>query len=253
MAEPILNEAQAEQNLAKPSIESNVKYELGEELLKELRRNTYSGKVEEDVVGHIAKILEVPDLIKIAGVDPDKVDAYKMHRRGLLIDELQGTKELLGNRNRDALRRNAPVDTSTTHVLVVQDEIDGSSSSSSSESESISAKDKKLVWFMLVIERAVKVISSVFNSRESDVDDNPVNDRFKTSEGFHAVPPPYTGNYMAPRPDLSFVGLDESILKSAMRKTTTSVPETNTSISKTSKDIIEKPKTVRPSALIIEE
>ncbi|GJZ84802.1 ribonuclease H-like domain-containing protein [Tanacetum coccineum] len=98
-----------------------------------------------------------------------------------------------------------------------------------------------------------EVVHSVFNSRESDVDDNPVNDRFKIGEGFHAVPPPYTGNYMPPRPDLSFAGLDESVFKSAVRKTTTSVPETKTSISKTSKDIVEKPKTVRPSAPIIEE
>ncbi|GJT87352.1 ribonuclease H-like domain-containing protein [Tanacetum coccineum] len=98
-----------------------------------------------------------------------------------------------------------------------------------------------------------EVVHSVFNSRESDVDDNPVNNRFKTGEGFHAVPPPYTGNYMPPRPDLSFAGLDEYVFKSAVRKTTTSVPETDTSISKTSKDIVEKPKTVRPSAPIIEE
>ncbi|GJZ03935.1 ribonuclease H-like domain-containing protein [Tanacetum coccineum] len=88
---------------------------------------------------------------------------------------------------------------------------------------------------------------------ESDVDDNLINDRFKTGEGFYAVPPPYTRNYMPPRPDLSFVGLDESVFKYAVRKTTTSVPEIDTSISKTSKNIIEKPKTVRPSAPIIEE
>ncbi|GKD52896.1 hypothetical protein Tco_1286283 [Tanacetum coccineum] len=93
----------------------------------------------------------------------------------------------------------------------------------------------------------------MFDSRESNVDDNPVNDRFKTGEGFHAVLPPYIGNYMPPRHDLSFAGLDESIFKSTVKKTTASVPETKTSISKTSKDIVEKPKTVRPSALIIEE
>ncbi|GJX42425.1 putative ribonuclease H-like domain-containing protein [Tanacetum coccineum] len=91
-----------------------------------------------------------------------------------------------------------------------------------------------------------EVVHSVFNSRESDVDDSPVNDRFKTGEGFHAVPPPYTGNYMPSRPDLSFAGLDDSVYK-------TKVSETETSISKTSKDIVEKPKTVRPSAPIIEE
>ncbi|GKF91774.1 hypothetical protein Tco_0275475 [Tanacetum coccineum] len=69
-----------------------------------------------------------------------------------------------------------------------------------------------------------EVVHSVFNSRESDVDDNPVNDKFKIGEGFHAVLPPYTGNYMPPRPNLSFAGLDEYVFKS-----------------------------VRPSALIIEE
>ncbi|GJT50973.1 hypothetical protein Tco_0977130 [Tanacetum coccineum] len=79
------------------------------------------------------------------------------------------------------------------------------------------------------------------------------NDRFKTGEGFYAVPPPYTGNYMPPRPDLSFAGLDESVFQSAVRKTTTSVPETETSIFKTSKDIIEKSKTVRLGVPIIEE
>ncbi|GJW78041.1 hypothetical protein Tco_0139723 [Tanacetum coccineum] len=66
MAKLILNEVQAERNLAEPSIESNVKYELGEELLKEVRSNSYSGRVEEDLVGHIAKILEILDPIEVA-------------------------------------------------------------------------------------------------------------------------------------------------------------------------------------------
>ncbi|GJX73283.1 hypothetical protein Tco_0311878 [Tanacetum coccineum] len=91
-----------------------------------------------------------------------------------------------------------------------------------------------------------EVVHSVFNSRESDVDDSPVNDRFKTCKGFYVVPPPYTGNYMPSRPDLSFARLNDSVYK-------TKVSETETSISKTSKDIVEKPKTVRPSAPIIEE
>ncbi|GJV71160.1 hypothetical protein Tco_1491155 [Tanacetum coccineum] len=77
-------------------------------------------------------------------------------------------------------------------------------------------------------------------------EDSLVNDRFKTGEGFHAVPPPYTGNYMTSRPDLSFVGLDDSVYKTKLSKT-------KTSISKTSKDIVEKPKTVRLCAPIIED
>nr|GEW41196.1 hypothetical protein [Tanacetum cinerariifolium]GEW41991.1 hypothetical protein [Tanacetum cinerariifolium] len=70
MAKLILNEARAEQNLVEPSIESNLKYELGEELLNKLRSNSYSGRVKEDVVSHIVKILEILDLIKVAGMDP---------------------------------------------------------------------------------------------------------------------------------------------------------------------------------------
>ncbi|GJT52300.1 hypothetical protein Tco_0978457 [Tanacetum coccineum] len=233
-----------------------------------------------------------------------------------------------GNRNRDAPRRNAPVDTSTTNALVVQDGIgyqmgldslearivihekneavyeennkilkydvqvkdisikdlknqleealkekddlklklekfeESSKNLTKLINSQISAKDKTSLGYDGQMNESElnnihmnksEVVHSVFNSRESDVDDNPVNDRFKTGEGFHAVPPPYTRNYMPPRPDLSFAGLDESVFKSAVRKTTTSVPETETSISKTSKDIVEKPKTVRPSAPIIEE
>ncbi|GKF33883.1 hypothetical protein Tco_0107083, partial [Tanacetum coccineum] len=52
-----------------------------------------------------------------------------------------------------------------------------------------------------------------FLNKENDVDDSPINDRFKTGEGFHAVPPPYTGNYMPSRPDLSFARLDDYVYK----------------------------------------
>ncbi|GKA55702.1 hypothetical protein Tco_0754774, partial [Tanacetum coccineum] len=58
-----------------------------------------------------------------------------------------------------------------------------------------------------------EVVYSVFNSRESDVDDSPVNDRFKTGKGFHTVPPPCIGNYMPSRHDLSFARLDDSVYK----------------------------------------
>ncbi|GJY51184.1 ribonuclease H-like domain-containing protein [Tanacetum coccineum] len=100
-----------------------------------------------------------------------------------------------------------------------------------------------------------EVVHSVFNSRESDVDDSPINNRFKIGKGFHGASTPYYGKLHAPnlRPDLSFAGLDESVFQSAMRKTTTSVPKTETSISKTSKDSLERPKTVRHSAPIIED
>ncbi|GJZ18628.1 hypothetical protein Tco_0554751 [Tanacetum coccineum] len=57
-------------SLVEPNIESNEKYKLSEELLKELRSNSYSGRVEEDVVGHITNILEILNPIEVDGMDP---------------------------------------------------------------------------------------------------------------------------------------------------------------------------------------
>nr|GEU60477.1 hypothetical protein [Tanacetum cinerariifolium] len=95
--------------------------------------------------------------------------------------------------------------------------------------------------------------NSLIDSHESDGEDNQVNDRFKKSKGYHVVPPPYTGNYMPPKAHLSFIGLDDSVFKFSISETVTSVNETETSTSKTSKESLEKPKTVRSSAPIIEE
>nr|GEY22762.1 hypothetical protein [Tanacetum cinerariifolium] len=108
-------------------------------------------------------------------------------------------------------------------------------------------------------ERDLNNKSDVFESasdssvNESEEDNNQANDRYKAGEGYHAVPPPYCGNFMPPRPNLSIAGLDDSVFKSTTSETITSVHETKTSTSKTSKESIEKPKTVRPSAPIIKD
>ncbi|GKA59257.1 ribonuclease H-like domain-containing protein [Tanacetum coccineum] len=188
------------------------------------------------------------------GFDRTNVECYNYHKRGQFAKECRAPRNQ-GNRNRDAPRRNAPVDTSTTNALVVQDGIGVQTLSHNKV-----AKDKTGLGYDSQINESElnnvhknksEVIHSVFNSRESDVDDNPINDKFKTGKGFHAVPPLYIGNYIPLRPDLSFSRLDESVFKSAVRKTTTSVPKTETSISKTSKDIVEKPKIVRPKKPVL--
>ncbi|GJR99438.1 hypothetical protein Tco_0315947 [Tanacetum coccineum] len=286
--------------------------------------------------------LDYEDLKQIDADDLEEMDlkwqvvmlTMRVKRRGHFARECKAPRNY-GNINRDAPRRNAPVDTSTTNALVVQDGIcsydwifqaeegitnfalmaytsqgyqmglesleamivvhekneavyaediaflkydvpvkdisikdlknqieealkekddlklklekfeESSKNLTKLINSQISAKDKTGLGYDSQMNKS-EVVHSVFNSRESDVDDSPVNDRFKIGEGFHVVPPPYTGNYMPSRPDLSFAGLDDSVYK-------TKVSETETSISKTSKDIVEKPKTVRPSAPIIEE
>nr|GEX45307.1 ribonuclease H-like domain-containing protein [Tanacetum cinerariifolium] len=247
--------------------------------------------------------------------DKTKVECYNCYRRGHFARECMALRNQ-GNINRDAPTKNAPVDTSTTNALVVQDRIggydwsfqaeeeltnfalmeyisQGSSSLSSLDSElenALKEKDDlklKLEKFETSSKNLTKLINSqistidktglgydvqmnerdlndihvnesevlnnVFDSRKSDGDDSQVNDRFKKGEGYHAVPPPYTRNYISLRADLSFVGLDNSVFKSKVSETITSVPKIETIASKTSKDSLEKPKTIRSSAPLIEE
>ncbi|GJV76717.1 ribonuclease H-like domain-containing protein [Tanacetum coccineum] len=56
------------------------------------------------------------------GFDRTKVECNNCHRRGHFARECRALRNH-GNRNRDAQRRNASVDTSTTNTLVVQDGI----------------------------------------------------------------------------------------------------------------------------------
>ncbi|GKA80168.1 putative ribonuclease H-like domain-containing protein, partial [Tanacetum coccineum] len=87
---------------------------------------------------------------------------------------------------------------------------------------------------------------------ESDLNDIHVNETEEIDNVFN-IPPPYTGNYMPPRSDLSFAGLDDTVFKSKLSETISSVPKIEINTSKTSKDSLEKPKTVRSSAPPIKE
>ncbi|GJX26487.1 hypothetical protein Tco_0232783 [Tanacetum coccineum] len=100
-----------------------------------------------------------------------------------------------------------------------------------------------------------KVFKSASDSSVNEIEgeNNQVNDRFKKVKGYHAVPPPYTGNYMPSRPDLSFAGLDDSVYKTNVSETISSVHRIKSTASKSSKDSLEQPKDVRPSAPIIKE
>ncbi|GJW48183.1 ribonuclease H-like domain-containing protein [Tanacetum coccineum] len=100
-----------------------------------------------------------------------------------------------------------------------------------------------------------EVSNSVFDSRSSDGDDNQTNDRFKKVDGYHAVPPPFTGNYMPPLADLSFAGLDDSVYRPTTNKTSASVSQVEASNPQTGNTSAEIPRVefVRPSEVIIED
>ncbi|GKE57884.1 hypothetical protein Tco_1497069 [Tanacetum coccineum] len=62
------------QNKSNLSITSNdINIELSNEFLEELHKNAYHGWIDEDVVNHITKVLEMVDLIYVPGVDSHKL------------------------------------------------------------------------------------------------------------------------------------------------------------------------------------
>ncbi|GJX75780.1 putative ribonuclease H-like domain-containing protein [Tanacetum coccineum] len=77
-------------------------------------------------------------------------------------------------------------------------------------------------------------------------------DKCKTSLGYNAVPPPYTGNFMPPKPDLSFSGLEEFVNEPIVSEPTIKKLVVKTSEGKAS---VDKPKVVRKNngAPIIED
>ncbi|GJX01708.1 putative ribonuclease H-like domain-containing protein [Tanacetum coccineum] len=82
-----------------------------------------------------------------------------------------------------------------------------------------------------------EISMSVFEVRSSDEDITPVNDRFSKADGYHAVPPPITGNFLTPRAGISFAGLDEYAIRKKIIKSKTSEPKDDTSKSKTSETV----------------
>ncbi|GKE17840.1 hypothetical protein Tco_1425417 [Tanacetum coccineum] len=73
---------------------------------------------------------------------------------------------------------------------------------------------------------------SVFDAKSSDEESTPTNDRSSKADGYKVVPPPIIGNFLTPRADISFAGLDEYAIRNKIIESLTS--ELNTKTSETS-------------------
>ncbi|GJU36115.1 ribonuclease H-like domain-containing protein [Tanacetum coccineum] len=90
-----------------------------------------------------------------------------------------------------------------------------------------------------------EMLQSVFMNKESEIENQPLYDRFVTAEGMHAVPPPMTGNYMPSGPD---VEVDDSKFTYGPKQTQPSESESQSS----EFDTCESNISAEPSELVSE-
>ncbi|GJY56964.1 putative ribonuclease H-like domain-containing protein [Tanacetum coccineum] len=99
-----------------------------------------------------------------------------------------------------------------------------------------------------------EVLQSVFMSKESDFENQPLYDRFVTAGGMHVVPPPMTGNYMPSGPDIE---IDYSQFTYGPKQSQPSESETQTSefdtcksnISTETPELVSEPVINEPNAV----
>ncbi|GJX64383.1 ribonuclease H-like domain-containing protein [Tanacetum coccineum] len=176
--------------------------------------------------------------------DKSKVECYNNHKRGHFTRECRAPRNQ-ENKNREITRRVVPVETTTSNALV---SCDGSGLESVEERLLVYKKNKS------VYEKDIKVLKREIHLREvaiielrrklelaqkqkdeiqlivenfknsskniSKVIDCQIVDKCKIGLGYNVVPPPYTGNFMPPKPDLLFTGLEELVNESIVSEPT---------------------------------
>ncbi|GJY63285.1 ribonuclease H-like domain-containing protein [Tanacetum coccineum] len=177
-----------------------------------------------------------------------KVECYNCHKRGHFARECKALRNQ-DNKNKESSRRIMPVETFTSIALVSCDGFGGYDWSDqaeegpnyaliglySSSNESVYIENiNGLKWDIQVGEITIEELRKKLEKIQKEKDNIQFNvDKFENAskslnklikcqivdngkkglgyEKYNAVPPPYTGNFMPPTPDLSFTGLDEFV------------------------------------------
>ncbi|GJS71451.1 ribonuclease H-like domain-containing protein [Tanacetum coccineum] len=184
------------------------------------------------------------------GFDKSKVECYNCHKRGHFARECKALRNQ-ENRNKENTRRVVPVETTIlmlwclVMVLVMigvikQKKVQLTLHSWLTLLQVLTLRRKESKLNVFAYKTGLGVCRSkgllVYNIRSVYEEMIKIVDKCKTGLGYNAVPPPYTGNFMPLKPDLSFSGLEE-FSEPIVKK-----PVAETSEAKASPD---KPKVVR--------
>nr|GEU69328.1 ribonuclease H-like domain-containing protein [Tanacetum cinerariifolium] len=169
------------------------------------------------------------------GFDMSKVECYNCHRKGPFVRECRSPKDTRRNDAAEPQRRNVLVKNSTSNALV-------------SQCDGVGSYD----WSFQADEEPTNYALMAFTSSSSSSDNesdeslplSPICDRYQSGNGYHVVPPPYTGTFMPPKPDLVFYNAPNAI------ETVHTAFNVEISPTKPDKDLSPTP---RPLAHIIED
>nr|GFA15594.1 hypothetical protein [Tanacetum cinerariifolium] len=122
----------------------------------------------------------------IIGFDKSNVECYNCHKRGHFARSAE-----LHEVKIPSTRRILPMETPASTALVSCDGLGGYDWSDQAEEGP---------------NYAIMAYTSISNCKKG-----------LGYESYNAVPPPYTGNFMPPKPDLSYIGLDEFVDKPVVK------------------------------------
>ncbi|GJW92314.1 ribonuclease H-like domain-containing protein [Tanacetum coccineum] len=218
---------------------------------------------------------------KTIGFDKYKVECYNCHKRGHFARECMALRNQ-ENRNRESKIRSVPVETTTSNALISCDglgnydwsdqveegptnfalmayssinsnsEVSTDSNCSSSCLENVKIlkeQNEQLLKDLrtsklnpIAYKTGLESVESrllVYKKNESVYEEDI---KCKIGLGYNVVPPPYTGNFLPPKHDLSLSGLEEFVNEPIVSEPTVKKHVVETSEAKASAD---KPKAVR--------
>ncbi|GJZ17444.1 ribonuclease H-like domain-containing protein [Tanacetum coccineum] len=187
------------------------------------------------------------------GFDKSKAKCYNCHKRGHFIRECRAPRNQ-ENRNMENTR-SVPVETTTSNALISCDGLAdydwsdqaeegptnfalmaySSTSSNSEVSTDSNCSSSCLENVKILKEQNEQLLKDLRTSKINVI-------TYKTGLGYNVVPPPYIGNFMPRKPDLSFSGLKEFVNEPIVSEPTVKKPVVKTSEAKASAD---KPKVLR--------
>ncbi|GJT50611.1 ribonuclease H-like domain-containing protein [Tanacetum coccineum] len=167
-------------------------------------------KVEAQLVAHQQGQLWYEEKIRFMKIDlDDKTDVLTYHKK--LLAEAEKEKE-------DLKAKVEKWHNSSKNLSLLQN-----SQMSANDKFGLGYGDHR---YDGILSYENEVLQSVFMNKESDLENQPLYDRFVIAEGMHDVPPPMTGNYMPSGPDIE---IDYSQFTYGPKQSQPSESETQTS------------------------